>query len=287
MADKSGRMTRTEFLRRMGLRTENGKKHAILKNKMTRAEFLKLSGLISAAAGISAAFRSGAAGAQAPPRSDPVQELMTLAAVVDTIAPTTRKTQVPVFGPDGLQVGSLPSAGSANTDTAGAVDFPGSYLFLRQLLPRFTHVPDFPAILSSSLDLLARTVTGIPDIFFKDLDYETRYGILYLMDKPGLMVQGGADPQIAAQLKQLLTPVVYLTFFIYYSELCNLKPSEVQGNGMPLFKRNLDRSWDLVPGSPWDQMGYSGPEYKVPSYASKYEGLRATIADGKVKIVSR
>lgn len=262
---------------------------------MNRQDFLKVLGTGAAALGAASMGLSSAVRAQVPqqPPANVVSELLALAAVVDTVVPTSSKTNVPVIGPSGQPVGQLSFAGSSQTQTSGAVDFPASYLYLYQLLPLISHEPSIVSWLSAILDQFAKMLTQNPQANFQGLDYDTRYQILYLMDKPEALVpillQNGYPMQeainAAAQAKQLITPVVYLTFFIYYSEVCNVVPAGTNPDtGLPLYNRNPDNSWSILPGSAWEQLKYPGPSYKEPSYASTYSGLRVTIADGKVKI---
>jgi len=288
------------------------------------------------------------------PGYGPAYVFSTLAALVDTFVPGKKGVppQIPIFvadpvtgiklDPNGapIIVNLMDNLGAEGTETPGAVfippsqsgDFvPPSYPFLYMFLPNLGFDPQpvdgggqtsLTNLLIYALDNFSKQILQNPALVFKDLDYDTRYQIVYLMDKPDmelpqfgnkslieLMIQGlieeiyaiaeenpDCDPppielatqiatQIAlqqtAQAKQLITQSMFLNYYIYMSELCNIIPDPQTHE----YKRNDDTSWNIIPLGAWDQIGYPGPNYKNPSYTSDYDGLKVTIADGKVKFI--
>jgi len=299
---------------------------------MSREDFLKgvSACALVAAAGMSAIGMGETVSAQSTLQSNYPQEdiFKTLAAVVDTIVPG--KKNVPLIIMDQnfqplmnngspVTLSNLGADGTSTTGAAGYVYFPPyfvvfentilpAYPFLPVVLPQLAHKPDILDVLILTLDTFAAPLTppGYPNppIKFKDLPYEARYQIFYLMDKPDLLVPQliqqfcQANPQLctpyppqqvidqitqqAVAAKQLSTITIYATYFVYLSELCNVIPKIV--DSIPVYQRNPDNTWPIIPNGIWYQMGYPGPSYKNPSYASTYDGLRVTISDGKVKI---
>lgn len=288
-------------------------------NLMSRPDFLKATGMAAAGAGMATIGMSKTVKAQAPlDPDDHAHRIATLAAFVDTVMPTMNVgVNIPLKDLD-LSTGNLidlddssgpvvmNNFGSPETGTKGAVDFPKSYLMMYYYqIPRVSGlVKEFVVdLFVEVLDGLAAPFTppGYPDppIRYKDLPYDIRYQIFYWLGSDDSILTAlmhGVNPPeqlikdaINAYDARSLAAVMFV-FCIktYYGPDINIEPygySLVNGE-FPLYKyeRNSDYTWNLIPDSPWTQVGYSGPTYKNSDYACKYDGLRVTIADGKVKI---
>jgi hypothetical protein len=288
--------------------------------KMSRSDFIKMAGISAAATAAGATVLGNVAKAQVPPPSctpsyNPVFDaFFTLAAFVDTALPGVEgyPVSIQVFDPASgnlITVGTMCNLGAPGTGTAGAAACPNSYNYSYLLAPILAHDKTIIQTLVSVLDSFIIPYSGIPPNYakFKDLPYSDtptqipdpnnpgknivipgRYTILYLMDKPDLLVARGVPLEDAANTKRLFTLAHLLVGYVAYSEVCNLFPSGQDSvTKLPFYERNSDNTWNVIPGSFWDQMGYPGPSYKEPSYATEYDGLRVTIADGKVKFENR
>ena len=202
----------------------------------------------------------------------------TLAAVVDTLVPGVLNQEIPIIQIDfdTLQAthhGTMTNLGAAGTDTPGAAIFPECYSLLNVLLPRFAIEEHVVTKLIAILDQFASQFGAM----FKDLPYATRFDIMNTMDKPAKLIALGIDQFEAFAIKRLFSLTMYASLIAYYSEMCNIVRDE---NGA--FKRNEENGWDLRPEGFWSQVGYPGPLFKAPDFASKYlrpeEGLRLKIS---------
>lgn len=256
------------------------------------------------------------------PNFDAEHTFKTLAAVADTTIPGVLEQSIPVFGVNELgEIVPLPVSPMENLGAEGEVtpgasfippngdDFvPPPYPFVYLFLPVLTYEPNIINQLVYFLDDSSKIVLQNPGALFKDLLYDERFFVFYYMDKldyfiafrlvpyfAQLLAQQGCPPQIIEQLapqyaqgfavaaKQLLTLALSFTYTFYFSELCNVIPEDE--NGQSVYRRTKEDTWSIIPYGAWDQMGYPGPSDKEPSYTSDYEGLKVTIADGKVKFV--
>jgi hypothetical protein len=314
-----------------GASVDPGKAAQTLK-EMSRSDFIKMAGISAAATAFGATVLANSAKAQPLPPGCPnphdpenpdYKTYFTLAAFIDTVVPGELDVPVPIFVVDHEEgdpqngyivcAGVMNNLGADGTDKQGAAACPNSYNYFHALAPILSHEGYFLQLLEGALDLFVAPFSlkfnQLPYDDFTITDPNTqveigvpgRYTILYLMDKPDLLVpllvQQGHTAEYAfeqaANVKKLFTLSLYLTYTVAYSEVCNLHPSgavpvflpdnPIPVSFLPVYERNEDNTWNVIEDSMWHQMEYPGPSYKEPSYATEYDGLRVTIADGKVK----
>jgi hypothetical protein len=119
-----------------------------------------------------------------------------------------------------------------------------------------------------------------------------RYTIMHYMDRPELLGQI-LPVDTVVKAKALFEALYFFTAFDYYSELCNIVPSGYHPNGLPIYERNKDGSFNVYPKSPWDRMKdvkshdlepYYPNSYDrnyYPEATSDYEGLKVKMVDNK------
>jgi hypothetical protein len=312
---------------------------------LSRPDFLKTAGLAAAGIGAAAVGMSGIGKAQETSPYTPEEEYKTLAALVDTYVPGIKGEPVTIFYIDDTQnppfvFDVMTNLGAIGTDTPGAAFLPTypedgvmysvfpCYLYLGEALLSFgITVQEVVSMLDSLTDVFN------PGKRFYELPYEDdfqdgdkvgwgRYHIMYMMEKPDLLVpllmtyyvSQGHPPEVAAYLAadkaaaatNIFRQAGYYTYSIYFSETCNIFPSESASEiplpppiGMnlllpPYSYSRVEKSdpygeikyaWNIIPGSIWDQSGFPGPSYKNPDFASDYEGLKVKISDGKVNFI--
>jgi hypothetical protein len=205
----------------------------------------------------------------------------TLAAVVDTLVPGVLNQEIPIvqIDFDTLQTthhGTMTNLGAAGTDTPGAAILPECYGLLNVLLPRFAVDEHVVTQLIAILDQFA----GQLGAAFKDLPYATRFGMMNKMDKPIELIPLGISPFEAIEIKRLFSLTMSVSLMVYYSEICNVVRDETGA-----FKRNEENGWDLRPEGFWSQVGYPGPLFMEPDFASAYDGLKVRISGNKVEFI--
>ncbi len=259
---------------------------------LSRREFLEQTGGLSLTALASAAGmgKLAAVGAIAAGISKSVKAQIpypdehlfkTLAAVVDTLVPGVLNQEIPIIQIDfdTLQTthhGTMSNLGAAGTDTPGAAIFPECYSLLNVLLPRFAIEEHVVTQLIAVLDEIGSQFGAA----FKDLPYTARFDIMNKMDKPIGLIPLGISPFEAIAIKRLFSITMSVSLVVYYSEMCNIVRDDTGA-----FKRNEENGWDLRPEGFWSQVGYPGPLFIEPDFASKYEGLKVRISGNKVEFI--